>query len=125
MPDYAEIEVLMHEYFRLLHEGDVKGIERMFMPTCNLSCAMADGSVTHMTRTEYMTAVASRKAPKELGYPCVGRIVSIDQSGPHTAVAKVECAVQPRHFTDYLTLIKENDSWRIASKIYYVNSVEE
>jgi len=115
----------MQDYFSLLHEGDVDAIREMFLPTCDLSCAMDDGSVAHMTLDQYVDAVSSRTSPRDQGYSRVGRIVSIDQSGPSTALAKVDCAVQPRHFTDYLTLIKESGRWRIAAKVYYVRDLED
>ena len=46
------------------------------------------------------------------------RIVTIDQSGPATAFAKVECALPPRFFVDYLTLLKTKDGWRIVAKAF-------
>ncbi|NJO32733.1 MAG: nuclear transport factor 2 family protein [Rhodospirillales bacterium] len=39
-------------------------------------------------------------------------------SGPETACVKVECAIPPRYFTDYLTLLKFKDGWRIVSKTF-------
>lgn len=124
MSDYAEIETLAEDYFRTLHEGDVESIKSMFLPTCELSCADENGLSAHMTLNQYLAAVTSRKTPKEEGYPCVGRIISIDQAGPNLALLKVDCAVQPRYFTDYLALIKEHGVWRIAAKVYFVRKVE-
>ena len=37
---------------------------------------------------------------------------------PETAFAKVECAIPPRYFTDYLTLLKFKDGWRVVSKTF-------
>lgn len=125
MNDMAAIENLMTEYFRILHEGDTNGIEQIFLPTCDLNCPNADGSLTHMTRQQYIDAVKSRETPKGLGYPKVGTVKLIDQAGPNMALVKVDCAVQPRHFTDYLTLIKQDGDWKIAAKVYYVTAVQE
>lgn len=125
MKDMAAIESLMAEYFQILHEGDTKGIERIFLPTCDLNCPMEDGSLVHMTRDQYVEAVQSRETPKGLGYPKVGTVKLIDQAGPNMALVKVDCAVQPRYFTDYLTLIKQDGNWKIAAKVYYVTSVKE
>ena len=125
MTDMAAIEELMFDYFRILHEGDTDGIKRIFLPTCDLNCPMPDGSLTHMTREQYVSAVEGRETPKELGYPRVGTIKLIDQAGPDMALVKVDCAVQPRHFTDYLTLVKQDGNWKIAAKVYYVTKVED
>ena len=121
----AAIEELMHDYFRILHEGDTAGIERIFLPTCELNCPNADGSLTHMTREEYINAVSGRETPIGLGYPKIGTVMLIDQAGPNMALVKVDCAVQPRYFTDYLTLIKQDGEWKIAAKVYYVTKVEQ
>ena len=115
----------MQDYFRILHEGDVDGIKSVFMPFCDLSCPQDDGTIAHMSLEEYIGAVSSRTAPRDAGYPRFGRLVSIDQSGPNTAFVKVDCAVQPRYFTDYLSLVKDRGTWRIAAKVYTVTKVEE
>ncbi|BCH29883.1 hypothetical protein MesoLjLc_18130 [Mesorhizobium sp. L-8-10] len=125
MKDFERIETLMDEYFRVLHEGDVDATKAMFMPNCHLFAPQSDGSVTVLDLEAYVKLVASRKSPKDAGYPRYGRVVSIDQSSDNTAFVKVECAVQPRYFVDYLTLVKENDRWRIAAKIYCVTKVQE
>ena len=126
MSDTTAIEALMQDYFRALHEGDIAASKRIFMPTCDLTAPQDDGSVAHMTYEQYHDLVASRTSPKDAGYPPYGSILSIDQSGPRTAMVKVDCAVQPRYFIDYLTLIKTDaDGWRIAAKVYYVAKTEE
>ena len=125
MSDTTEIEALMQEYFRVLHEGDVEASKRIFMPTCDLSAPGDDGGVAHMTYEQYHDMVAARTSPKERGYQPYGSILSIDQSGPRTASVKVDCAVQPSYFLDYLTLIKTDaDGWRIAAKVYYIAKTE-
>jgi hypothetical protein len=62
--------------------------------------------------------VRSRPSPKAKGLKRTDRIVSIDLSGPETAFVKLECAIPPRYFTDYLTLLKLNDGWRVVSKTF-------
>jgi hypothetical protein len=44
------------------------------------------------------------------------RIVTIHQSGPASAFAKVECALPARFFVDYLALLKTKDGWRIVAQ---------
>ena len=61
-------------------------------------------------------AAARRRNRK--GLPRHDRIVTIDQSGPVSAFAKVECALPPRFFVDYLTLLKTKDGWRIVAKAF-------
>ena len=124
MHDFQAIEALMDEYFRILHEGDVEATRAMFLPDCGLFCPQPDGSLTHIAMPDYLKAIAARTAPKDAGYPRYGRVVSIDQSSERTAFVKVECAVQPRYFVDYLTLVKVDSRWRIAAKVYFVSKTE-
>ena len=37
---------------------------------------------------------------------------------PETAFAKVACAMPPRFFTDYLSLLKVDGKWQVAQKIF-------
>ena len=46
------------------------------------------------------------------------RIISIDMSDETTAIAKLNCAVPPRYFTDYLTLLKLDGRWQIVAKSF-------
>ena len=100
MSDLIQIESLLHEYFRVLHEGDIKCSKKIFLPTCDLSAPQDDGCVTHYTYAQYHDLVAARTSPKANGYPRHGVIVSSDPSGPRTDFAKDDCAVQPSYFTD-------------------------
>lgn len=78
-----------------------------------------DGSLAQMTCAQYLDLVRGRPSPKSRRAPRVDRILSIDASGQNAAVAKVECAVHPRYFTDFNTFAKVDGSWRIVSKIYH------
>lgn len=125
MNDFQAIEELASTYFRSLHEGDIATTRDIFLPQCNLLCPTADDGLTHMTFEEYVTLISGRKSPKDAGYPCFGRVLSIHRSSDRTALLTVECAVQPRYFIDYLSLIKDKGRWRIGAKVYCVTKVEK
>lgn len=125
MKDFQAIEELADEYFRTLHEGDIEATRAIFLPQCNLLCPMPDGSITHMTFEDYVKLIGGRTSAKEAGYPRFGRVLSIHQSSEKTALLTVECAVQPRYFIDYLSLVKDNGKWRIAAKVYCITKVEK
>lgn len=114
----AEIEAALQLYFDGLYEGDVDKLARVFHPSAVLSSA-TDGSLAQMTCAEYLDLVRSRPSPKSRNAPRVDKVLSIDTSGPNAAVAKVECAVHPRYFTDFNTFAKVDGTWRIVSKIYH------
>jgi 4-oxalocrotonate tautomerase len=36
-----------------------------------------------------------------------------------TCFARVECAVRPRFFTDFLTFVKLDGRWQIVAKVFH------
>lgn len=121
----AEINQLVHEYQRVLNEGDVDGIQALFLDACVLTQVDGGHKVAHMTLAQYCEVVRDRQAPKDAGHLPYGKVVMIDVAGPAMALVRLESAVQPRYFMDYLTLVKVEGKWRIASKVYYVMRVEQ
>jgi hypothetical protein len=115
--DIGEIEKVVWTYLDGLHEGDTKKLAQAFHEVSHLYSAGSEG-VEDLPRTKWLEFVAGRPSAKSRGLPRTDRIVSIDQSGPETAFVKVECAIPPRFFTDYLLLLKAGGNWRIVSKSF-------
>lgn len=115
--DRAAIEATLRTYFDGLHEGDAEKIAQAFHPVAHLYSA-DKGGVADLPRDRWLELVRNRPSPKSQGLSRHDRILSIDQAGPATAFAKVECALPPRFFVDYLTLIKTDDGWRIVAKAF-------
>ena len=46
------------------------------------------------------------------------RILQIDQASPTAAFVKLQCAIPPRYFTDYLSLLKVEGRWQVAQKVF-------
>ena len=59
--------------------------------------------------------------PRAQGLARHDRIVSLHKAGRSTALAVVNCAIPPRYFTDYLTLLETDDGWQIVSKTFHVD----
>ena len=108
----AAIEQTLWTYLDGLHEGDADKIAQAFHPVSHLY-SEANGEVVDVPREKWLDMVRSRPSAKSQGLARHDRIVTIDQSGPVSAFAKVECALPPRFFVDYLTLLKTRDGWRI------------
>jgi hypothetical protein len=113
----AEVETVIWTYLDGLHEGDTHKLAAAFHEVSHLYSLGPDG-VTDLPRSDWLKMVGDRPSPKSQAFERADRIVSIDFSGPETACVKVECAVPPRYFTDYLTLLKFKDGWRIVSKTF-------
>jgi hypothetical protein len=111
------IEKVVWTYLDGLYEGDAGKIARAFREGSHLY-SMHEGGVADLPREKWLEMVRGRPSPKSKGLKRTDRVVSIDLSGPETALVKLECAIPPRYFTDYLTLLKLNDGWRVVSKTF-------
>jgi hypothetical protein len=115
--DIAAVEKVVWTYLDGLYEGDTRKLGQAFHEVSHLY-AMREGGVDDVPRAKWFDLVQSRPSPKAKGLKRTDRIVSVDFSGPETAFVKVECSIHPRYFTDYLTLLKLKDGWRVVSKTY-------
>jgi hypothetical protein len=115
--DLKAIEAVVWTYLDGLYEGDTTKLRAAFHENSHLY-SQAEGKLTDVPREKWMELVSGRPSPKSQGMKRTDRIVSIDLSGPETAFVKLECSIPPRYFTDYLTLLKLGDGWRVVSKTY-------
>ncbi|PZR88542.1 MAG: hypothetical protein DI537_23390 [Stutzerimonas stutzeri] len=117
-PRFAELVAALGDYFDGLHHSDADKLGQLFHPQAIYACA-TEGRLTHLTMTEYLPMVAKRPSPASRGEPCRDRIVSIEFAGPVTALARVECAIGAKRFTDLLSFIKLDGHWRLIAKVFH------
>jgi len=117
-PRFTEITAMLSNYFDGLYHSDAAKLARVFHPTALYACA-TDGTLLRLNMDEYFPIVARRPSPASRGESRHDRIISIEFAGPVTAMARVECAIAPKFFTDLLTLVYLDDRWQIISKIFH------
>lgn len=115
--DLAGVEKTVWTYLDGLYEGDTKKLAAAFHEVSHLYAMGPDG-VSDLPRADWLKMVSERPSPKSRALERSDRIVSVDFAGPETAFVKLECAIPPRYFTDYLTLLKFKDGWRVVSKTF-------
>ena len=119
MTDQDAIKQVIQIYLDGLYEGDVAKLQAAFHPTSALT--FADGDHIKITaRDEWCEAVKNRSSPKAQNLDRHDEILLIDQSSEVTAFVKLKCAIPPRFFTDYLSLLKIDNRWQIVQKIFAV-----
>lgn len=118
---FAEVSALLCEYFDGLHHGDTGRLRRVFHPQARYHCA-TDGELLTLDMAQYFPIVDARPSPASQGHARTDRILSIEFVGPVTAVAKVECSILPKHFTDVLTLVRVGGRWQIVAKVFHYTS---
>lgn len=119
MNERAEIEAVVQIYLDGLYEGDTEKLARVFHPTSALAHDMG-GELKVVPRDEWLDAVRTRPTPVSQRLARHDEILQIDQAGPTTAFVKVKCAIPPRFFTDYLSLLKIDGRWQVAQKVFAV-----
>jgi hypothetical protein len=115
--DLEAIQSTLRTYLDGLYEGNTDKLAAAFHEDSHLY-SLAEGALADLPRAKWLDMVASRPSPRSKDLKRTDRIVSIDLSGPDTAFVKLECSIHPRYFTDYLTLLKFGERWRIVSKTF-------
>lgn len=124
MTDYSKILKLLNKYFDLLYKGDIDLINQLFLPEAHVY-NMTNDSVVAIDRDQFHERIASRESPESQNKHREDRILSIDIAGPTIALAKVDLFILPRgHYTDYLSLLKVGNNWKIASKVFHMDARE-
>jgi hypothetical protein len=119
--DLHDLEQVLQAYFDGLYDGDTTKLVLVVHEVAHLFSA-TDGKLGDMSRAQWFDAINSRPSPRSRDLPRNDWIVQIDRSSPTTAYAKVHCQIPPRYFTDYLTLVKLADGWKIVSKTFHTET---
>ncbi len=117
-PDFDAVATVLRTYFDGLYHSDTRALARVFHPRAHYVC-VTDGTLLYRDMAEYFPVVDARPAPAARQEPRRDEIVSIDFAGPSTARAVVRCAIGPRYFTDFLTLIRLEGRWQVISKVFH------
>lgn len=115
--DRSTVEAVVQLYFDGLYEGDADKLAAAFHPTADLRW-QDKGEFKVIAREAWLDLVRSRPSAKSKGQPRHDFVVTTDRSDESTAFVKLQCALPPRFFTDYLVLLKLTDGWRVVSKAY-------
>jgi hypothetical protein len=105
-------------YFDGLHHSDSERLARAFHRQAIYASA-TEGVLVHMTMAEYLPMVDARPSPALRAEQRTDRVLSIEFAGPVTALARVECSIGPKHFSDLLTLVHVEGRWQIIAKVFH------
>jgi hypothetical protein len=105
-------------YFDGLYNSDTERLAQAFHRQAIYASATG-GALVRMSMPEYFAMVDARPSPASRGELRTDSVVSIDFAGPVTALARVECSIGPKHFTDLLTLVHVDGRWQIIAKVFH------
>jgi hypothetical protein len=112
------VSQVLKNYFDGLYQCDTQLLRQVFHPAAIYACA-TDGELLTLGMAEYFPIVDKRASPASRGDARTDRIVSIEFIGPVTALAKVQCSILPKHFTDLLSMVYVENRWQIIAKVFH------
>jgi hypothetical protein len=98
--------------------GDLERTRSGFHPDFVL-LGLRDGALTRLPIAEWIASAAKRKADGAKPPLTTCKFLTVDVTGSAAAVKLELHQNDKRVFTDYLSLYKFPDGWKIVGKIYY------
>jgi hypothetical protein len=119
--DIRALAALAKTYCDAAYEMDADKFASLFHPSCSVTKAGEDGSVSVTPIAMWLAAVRSMKAPKLQGLERHDEILSIDVVR-ELALLQLKLQIPPRYFTDLLSCLKVDGTWRIVQKVTTVET---
>lgn len=114
--DVSALRSIAQTYFDAAYEMDAEKFASLFDPSSYVSKIGDDGKVSVTPITTWLAAVRNMTSPKQQGFERDDQVLAIDvEKG--LAVLKVKLQVPPRVFTDLLSCLKVNGTWKIVQKV--------
>jgi len=114
--DIRALAAIAKTYCDAAYEMDADEFASIFHPSCSVTKVGEDGNVSVTPIEMWLAGVRSMRAPKLQGLERHDEILSIDVVG-ELALLKLKLQIPPRYFTDMLSCLKVDGSWRIVQKV--------
>lgn len=112
----------INRYFDLMYDGDDSQFIKIFHGAC-LVHGTRDGKLTAWSASEFRDVIRGRPSPAAMKSPRDQEILSIENSVPDLASAKVRVRIGQICFIDYLIFHRIDGDWLITSKAFHVAHV--
>ncbi len=119
-----EVRDLLGRYFDGLYRSDSELLASVFHPAAVYATATEEPFV-RLSMAEYLPIVAGRESPASRGEVRTDAIESIEFAGPTTALARVQCSIGPKQFTDLLSLVRVGARWQIIAKVFHFDVTDK
>jgi hypothetical protein len=119
--DIHALTAIAQTYFDAAYEMDAERFASIFHRGCSVTKVGEDGNVSVTPLETWLAGVRSMKAPKLQGLERHDEILSIDVVGD-LALLKLKLQISPRYFTDLLSCLKVDGTWKIAQKVMTVET---
>lgn len=114
--DFDKVKEVIQTYSQGYQNADVALIQKAFHPDTNLLSVDA-GHLDKTTMNDWIKNLEDRHQRHDFRKAEL-KILSIDVKD-YTSVVKLRLKFEKFIFTDYLSLLKINNEWKIVGKIYH------
>ncbi len=114
--DIGALLTIAQAYFDAAYEMDADAFASIFHHSSSVTKVGEDGNVSVTPVAMWLAAVRNMTSPKQLGLARHDEILSIDVVR-ELALLKLKLQIPPRYFTDMLSCLKVNGTWKIVQKV--------
>lgn len=113
-PEEPQVRETVNNYLHGLKFNDVDSLKKAFFPEAKLYFVKRDNTLGQLTQEQWYKGFAQSAGQEEKGDL---QITEVDITGNAASVKVVE-VYEKSKYTDYLSLLKFTDGWKIVNKIY-------
>jgi hypothetical protein len=122
MDQIQTIASAINGYFDLMYDADDNKFLDVFHPA-SLIHGMRDGKLAAWSAPEFRDVMRSRPSPAAMKSPREQEILSIEQTAPDLAAAKVRVRIGQTGFVDHLVFHRIDGKRLVTSKAFHVARV--
>jgi hypothetical protein len=114
--DIRALLAIAQAYFDAAYDMDADKFASVFHHSSSVTKVDDDGNVSVTPVETWLAAVRNMRAPRQLGLERDDEILSIEVVR-ELALLKLKLQIPPRYFTDMLSCLKVNGTWKIVQKV--------
>jgi len=122
MEQMQTIAAAINGYFDLMYDADDNRFPEVFHGAC-LIHGMREGNLTAWSASEFRDVMRGRPSPAAMKSPREQQILSIEQTVPGLATAKVRVRIGQTRFIDHLIFHRVDGKWLVTTKAFHVAQV--
>ena len=119
--DIRALLAIAQDYFDAACEMDADKFASLFHHSSSVTKVGEDGNVSVTPVQMWLATVRNMQSPKQLGLERHDEILSIDVVR-ELALLKLKLQIPPRYFTDMLSCLKVNGTWKIVQKVMTIET---
>lgn len=114
--DINKVTELVKDYFRGIYEGEISLLKQVFDPRIVIF-GDVNGQPYEKDLESYLTGLANRQSPKELGETFAMQITGIELMGS-IGLVRASVPMLGFHYHDLLSVVKKDGQWKIVHKSF-------